>query len=94
MPPQYLDNDGGYYAPCDARAPAFGVRVGGQTYYMGADDLLRQNARDVETDRLCRVGIEDADGGPYTLGVMFLTNVVAVFDVGHSEVRLAKRNPY
>ncbi|KAB5513589.1 aspartic peptidase domain-containing protein [Coniochaeta sp. 2T2.1] len=93
-PPQYLSNDGGYYAPCNARVPAFGVRVGSETYYMSPDDLLRQNARDVETGRLCRVGIIDADGGPYTLGVTFLANVVAVFDVGNDEVRFAKRLKY
>jgi hypothetical protein len=74
--------------------PAFGVRVGSETYYMSPDDLVRQNARDVETGRLCRVGIEDGDGGPYTLGVTFLANVVAVFDVGNSEIRFAKRNKY
>ncbi|KAH8903832.1 acid protease [Coniochaeta sp. PMI_546] len=93
-PPQYLQNDGAYYAPCNARVPAFGVRVGSETYYMSPDDLLRQNARDVETGRLCRVGIVDGGGGPYTLGVTFLSNVVAVFDVGNDEIRFAKRNKY
>lgn len=52
---------------------------------MSPDDLLRQNARDVETGRLCRVGIMDGDAGPWVLGVTFLSNVVAVFDVGNSE---------
>lgn len=74
--------------------PAFGVRVGSETYYMSPDDLLRQNARDIETGRLCRVGIVDAGAGPFTLGVTFLSNVVAVFDVGNSEIRFAKRNKY
>ena len=75
--------------------PAFGVKVGSETYWMSPDDLLRQNARDVETGRLCRVGIMDGgSAGPYVLGVTFLANVVAVFDVGNEEIRFAKRNKY
>jgi hypothetical protein len=61
---------------------------------MSPDDLLRQDARDVETGRLCRVGIMDGDAGPWVLGVTFLSNVVAVFDVGNSEMRFAKRGKY
>jgi hypothetical protein len=61
---------------------------------MSPDDLLRQNARDVETGRLCRVGIVDSGEGPYNLGVTLLANVVAVFDVGNDEIRFATRNKY
>lgn len=73
----------------------FGVRIGTQeTYWMSADDLLRPGARDKETGNLCRVGIMDSASGPHVLGVTFLSNVVAVFDVGNTEMRFAKRLAY
>ena len=94
-PAQYLPNDGAWFAPCNAKMARFGVKIGTQQiYWMNPDDLLRQGARDSETGRLCRIGIIDSDGGPPILGVTFLSNVVAVFDVGNDEMRFAKRLDY
>ncbi len=90
-PAQWLSSGGAYYAPCNATVPAFGVKIGNQTFFVSQDDMLRQNTRDRETNSLCRVGIIDNEVGPYTLGITFLTNVVAVFDVGNSEMRFAAR---
>jgi hypothetical protein len=61
---------------------------------MNRDDLLRPGARDIETGRLCRIGILPSDFGPYVLGVTWLSNVVAVFDIGNNEMRFAKRVAY
>lgn len=83
-----------YYAPCNATAPTFGVKVGGQTYYMSPHDLLRQTETDSEDPTMCRVGIEDDDSGPWVLGITFLTNVLAVFDIGKREMRFASRTMY
>ncbi|KAK3381047.1 aspartic peptidase domain-containing protein [Podospora didyma] len=92
-PAQYLSSTGLFYAPCNATVPKFGVQIGGKTFYIAPQDLLRQNARD-HTGEFCRVGVTDSDSPPHVLGVTFLSNVVAVFDVGNHEMRFAARNAY
>lgn len=93
-PAAWLGSGGASYAPCNATVPQVGVRFGTQTYFFSPKDLLNQNIRDVETGKLCRVGLYDAEVGPYILGMTFLNNVVAVFDIGNNEMRFASRNPY
>ncbi|KAL1836799.1 hypothetical protein VTJ49DRAFT_4641 [Mycothermus thermophilus] len=80
------------YAAFDPPAQ-FGVQIGSSTFYMAPEDLLRQTARD-PTGEWCRVGVTDTDSPPHVLGVSFLSNVVAVFDVGKSEMRFAARKDY
>ncbi|KAK3361421.1 aspartic peptidase domain-containing protein [Lasiosphaeria ovina] len=92
-PAEYLHTTGLFYALCNATVPEFGVQIGGQTFFVAAQDLLRQTARDPSGD-YCRVGVTDDDSGPWVLGVTFLNNVVAVFDVGNREMRFAARQKY
>ncbi|KAK3350264.1 aspartic peptidase domain-containing protein [Lasiosphaeria hispida] len=92
-PAEYLSSNGMFFAKCDAKVPAFGIKLGGTTFWMAPDDLLKQNARD-PTGKWCRVGVYDSDASPHVLGVSFLANVVAVFDVEHHEMRFAKRTKY
>ncbi|KAK3938550.1 hypothetical protein QBC46DRAFT_317501 [Diplogelasinospora grovesii] len=92
-PAQYLSGTGLYYAPCNATIPKFGVQIGDSTFYIAPEDLLKQAAHD-ETGYWCRVGVTDSDSGPHVLGVTFLTNVVAVFDIGATEMRFAARRTY
>lgn len=94
-PAQYVENQGFYYAACNATVPSFGLQIGDGVFYIDREDMLRQSARDTEGGTLCRVGVTDGgDDGPYVLGVTFLTNVVAVFDVGANEMRFAARGKY
>jgi hypothetical protein len=94
-PAQFLENEGAWFAPCNVQMARFGVKIGTQQiYWMSPDDLLRKGARDSATGNLCRVGIMDSDTGPHILGVSWLANVVAVFDVGNDEMRFAKRLSY
>jgi hypothetical protein len=92
-PAEYLSSTGLFYARCNATVPTFGVEIGESTFYIAPEDLLRQTVRD-PTGEWCRVGVTDADSPPHVLGVTFLTNVVAVFDVEHSEMRFAARKKY
>ncbi|KXX82742.1 Aspartic protease PEP3 [Madurella mycetomatis] len=92
-PAKYLSSTGLFYAPCNATVPTFGVEIGESTFYIAPEDLLRQTVRD-PTGEYCRVGITDSDSVPHILGVTFLTNVVAVFDVEHGEMRFASRKKY
>ncbi len=93
-PATLVPSQGLFYAPCNATIPSFGVQIGDTVFYMSPDDLLRQSARDPETGKLCRIGLLDSWSGPHVLGVSFLSNVVAVFDVGNSEMRFAARRKY
>ncbi|KAL2255146.1 hypothetical protein VTK26DRAFT_4009 [Humicola hyalothermophila] len=92
-PARYIPGTGLYFAPCNATVPTFGVQIGDKTFYMPPEDLLRQAARD-PSGEFCRVGVTDTSGPPYILGVTFLSNVVAVFDVGAEEMRFAERVKY
>ncbi|KAH8900250.1 acid protease [Thozetella sp. PMI_491] len=93
-PATLVPSQGLYYAPCNATVPTFGIQIGSRIFYMSPDDLLRQAARDPETNTLCRIGVTDRYSAPFVLGVSFLSNVVAVFDIGNTEMRFAARNKY
>ena len=93
-PAEWYGRGGGIFAPCNATTPRVGMRIGDNTYYFTPSDLLRQNDRDRETGTRCLVGIQDPYVGPYILGLTFLSNVVAVFDIGNQEMRFASRKPY
>ncbi|KAK0707264.1 aspartic peptidase domain-containing protein [Lasiosphaeris hirsuta] len=92
-PAEYLSSNAMFFAKCDAKVPAFGIKIGGTTFWMPPEDLLKQSVRD-PTGKWCRVGVYDSDASPHVLGVSFLANVVAVFDVEHHEMRFAKRTKY
>ncbi|KAK0629418.1 aspartic peptidase domain-containing protein [Bombardia bombarda] len=92
-PAKYMSSRGLFYALCNATVPEFGVQIGTSIFYFAPEDLLRQNARD-PTNEYCRIGVTDSYFGPYVLGVTFLSNVVAVFDVGNNEMRFASRKKY
>lgn len=75
-------------APCNASVPALGVQIGGVVFDISPADMLLQSQVDPDTGN-CLVGLQDGGAGPYVLGDTFMNNVVAVFDVGASEMRFA-----
>lgn len=86
-PPAFFsDKFGNDVVACDAKAPEFGVVIGGKTFYVNAADMILEPALG---DGLCLTGIADGGEGPFILGDTFLTNVIAVFDVGASEMKFA-----
>ncbi len=91
-PALYYANAGAFYTNCLAKAPEFGVQIGEQTFFLNAKDLIII-ARSAE-GTLCPTSIGDAGYGPSVLGAPFLKNVLAVFDVGASEMRFAAREFY
>lgn len=95
-PPIYIADQGATFAPCNAKTPSLGVTIGGQTFWISPADMLMQTAS-VEVDGVnyCLTGPQDGgDEGPYVLGDTFLNNVVAVFDIGASEMRFAPHENY
>lgn len=96
-PAKYMPGTGLFYARCNATVPTFGVQIGTSTFYIEPEDLLRQNVRKQDEDTgewWCRIGVTDGYSSPWILGVTFLSNVVAVFDVGRNEMRFATRTKY
>nr|AGU10903.1 Eukaryotic aspartyl protease [uncultured organism] len=87
-PAEYLADAQAYYVKCDAIPPQFGVTIGNQTFWVQPDDLVLRSQVDSETG-LCLTSIQNGGEGPYILGIAFLQNVVAVFDVGAAEMRFA-----
>lgn len=88
VPPAKLD-DGEYWVECNATVPTLGVRIAGKDFYIEGRDLLNQHSKKDESG-LCLSGVQSGDE-LYVLGQPFLKNVVAVFDIGKSEMRFAAR---
>jgi hypothetical protein len=87
-PPARYDSDyNTYLVPCTASAPRVGVRIGGQSYFMAADDLLNRGPGSVggpeagAQDGECVLAVQNAQGGYLVLGDAWMKNVLVVFDV-------------
>ncbi len=91
-PALYYANAGAFYTNCSAKAPEFGVQIGEQTFFLNAKDLIITAGSAPGT--LCPTSIGDAGYGSTVLGAPFFKNVLAVFDVGASEMRFAAREFY
>jgi hypothetical protein len=75
---------------CNATAPEFGFKIGGKVFTMEPGDMIEQRSKDEKTG-LCNIAFQNwISKPPYLLGAPFLQGVVAVFDVGASEMRFAK----
>lgn len=88
-PAVYSDDEGAYLVDCSAKAPEFGVKIGSQTFFINSADLILDGG-----DSTCITGVDDAGDSLSILGDVFLKNVLAVFDVGASEMRFAARESY
>lgn len=79
---------------CDATPPDVSITIGGKNFKISPQELLLQGklGKDPQTGG-CVCGIQPSPG-PYILGDVFLKNVVAVFDIGESEMRFAPHVNY
>ncbi|KAJ6023712.1 hypothetical protein N7540_004509 [Penicillium herquei] len=91
-PAVYNEVLGASIVDCDAKAPIFGVEIGGQIFYHDGQDLIFQI-----DDGLCVSSFLASEKVSYEgivlniLGVPFLKNVVSVYDFGKNELRFAQR---
>jgi len=90
---KYEEDQGAYFVECTATPPAVSVSIAGTSFTINPADLIYQGVVDQNTG-LCLTGVQDGGQGPYILGDVFLQNVVAVFDVGNSEMRFAAHENY
>jgi hypothetical protein len=84
---------GAFFTSCNARAPILAVVMKGVRFYINPVDLIFRDLIDPLTG-LCMTGIASGGTGPYILGDVFLQNSLAVFDVGHSQMRFISRQFY
>lgn len=93
-PPELVEIQGAvlFAAPCDAEAPSFGIQIGGHVFEQSAQELLIPSANaTVNGTAFCAIGSQPGIEEAGALGVTFLSSVVAVFDIGASEMRFAQR---
>lgn len=76
-----------YSVACNAKAPWVAIKIDGVFFPIDKRDMIQI---DQDTAGLCQLGIARSSA-PYFLGDTFLTNVVAVFDVGSSKLSFASR---
>jgi hypothetical protein len=91
-PPATLDEENGIYVvDCNATPPSFGVMISEEVFLTNLLDLILSNG-----DGTCVTGVQDGGSGPYTLGDVFLKNVLAVFDLtpGEYEMHFSPRVYY
>ncbi|KAL8934205.1 MAG: hypothetical protein Q9216_006022 [Gyalolechia sp. 2 TL-2023] len=89
-PAEYDRFRGAYYVDCASTPPRFGVSIAGHTFYVNPTDMILRRE-----DGTCTTGITNSGyNRPAILGDVFLRNVLAVFDVGGSEMRFAAREFY
>lgn len=89
-----IDGQRMYALPCDTRdVPLFGVHIGGQNFEMFPQSTLvgRLNTTDEDGTLFCGMGVQPGLEEAGALGDTFLSDVLAVFDVGASEMRFAQR---
>ncbi|KAL8733212.1 MAG: hypothetical protein Q9166_002229 [cf. Caloplaca sp. 2 TL-2023] len=82
---------GQYDVDCNAKAPDLAIKIGGQTFHINPKDLI---IKDENGSGACFTGITASYNRLAVLGDVFLKNVVAVFDIGHREMRFAARESY
>ncbi|KAI4257441.1 MAG: hypothetical protein L6R42_005663 [Xanthoria sp. 1 TBL-2021] len=80
---------GQYDVDCGAKAPDLAVKIAGQAFHINPVDLVVK-----ATDGSCFSGVTATYSQQGVLGDVFLRNVVAVFDIGHLEMRFAAREFY
>ncbi|KAF5879339.1 putative pepsin (secreted protein) protein [Botrytis fragariae] len=81
-----------YSVPCNAKVPYFAVVIGGVSFPVDPRDMVQDDNTGMGN---CVAGVSDGDLFDfYTLGDVFLKNVVVVFDVGASQLKFRSRGFY
>ncbi|CZR62579.1 uncharacterized protein PAC_12476 [Phialocephala subalpina] len=78
--------------PCNATAPAFGLEIARQIFWHDARDMIINNGDGTCSSPIARAEDVTLDGFVgHFIGIQFFKNVLAVFDFGKDEIRLAAR---
>jgi hypothetical protein len=86
-PAVYNSNTGNYAVLCNAVAPWFAIKIGGVIFPVDKRDMIIS-----DQSGGCMAGTTNGQiYAPYTLGDVFMNNVVVVFDVGSGEMKFKSR---
>jgi aspergillopepsin I len=89
-PAFYNETFADYIVQCNATAPDLAVEIAGQVFKFNPKDLIVSLGGE---DSQCLSGIQPTNG-VNILGDVFLTSVLAVFDVGKGQISFASRVNY
>ncbi|KAK7707101.1 hypothetical protein SLS64_007310 [Diaporthe eres] len=93
-PAKYNAAYGVYFVDCDAIAPDVAVVINDTPFWLNPEDLVMGRLTPSQ-NQSCYSAVTDCGWtGPYTLGTVFLQNVVAIFDVQGKVVEFASRKYY
>jgi len=84
QPAATLGDSGTWFVDCNAKAPPFGIVVGGVKFLVNPVDMLRP-----EPNGQCSSTVT-ATNGDAILGDSWMRSVVAVFDVGNKQLQFTK----
>ncbi len=87
--PPGVDMGTNFFLDCDATLPDFGMRIGGTTFGIKAEDLIGQ----MPNGTCYSVVIAGLAPNGYSLGDPLLWNTLVVFDWGAEEVMSSKDGP-
>lgn len=94
-PPAWINETlGDYVVQCNATAPDFAMEIAGQLFNVTGKDLILELPPE---HPFCYMGVQAGlakPGFPPILGSVFLRNVLAVFDVGRTQMTFASRMNY
>ncbi|KJX97658.1 hypothetical protein TI39_contig475g00016 [Zymoseptoria brevis] len=94
-PAAYYDPDYDIHrVDCGAKAPVFGVSIGGKVFFVNPLDLIVNLGQDENGVGFCVMGVQGSGEGLSILGGVFMKNVLSVFDVGSQEMRFSARQFY
>jgi hypothetical protein len=89
-----------HIVPCTAAAPRVGIVIAGVSYFIHVEDLMNRGPGAVggayagAEPGECVLAPQRAGEGAVVLGDTWLKNVLVVFDLGATEIRVAGRENY
>lgn len=94
-PATFNSSTGNYVVLCNATAPPLDVEFGGKVFYHNPKDMIIPSPEESERS-LCLSAIQTSTATIFLpiLGATFLKNVLAVFDVGGTEMTFISRMYY
>jgi len=90
-PAVYNDSVGAFVTLCNATVPAINFQIGGKKFTIDKRDMLLPGIGGLDKTQ-CLTSVNGRDEAPFLLGDVFLRNVLAVFDVGNTEMRFYTTN--
>lgn len=90
-PAVFNESVAAFVTSCNATVPAINIQIGGKKFAIDKRDMLLPGIGGLDKSQ-CLTAVSGRDEAPFLMGDVFLRNVLAVFDVGNSEMRFYSTN--